>query len=82
MVDLIFTLLVLGAAAVLVRAPDVRPGASVRDLMLVVRATGSLYTTLAFGRFCWRHSRATPAWLHRADRVRKLTERVGPSNGW
>ena len=72
MVDLIFALLVLGAAAVLVRAPDVRLGASVRDLMLVVRATGSLRATLAFGWFCWRHSRAEP-WLHRTDRERELT---------
>ena len=82
MVDLIFTLLVLGAAAVLVRAPDVRPGASVRDLIEVTRATGSLQATLTFWWFCRRHRRATTAWLHRADRVRKLTERVGTSNGW
>ena len=73
MVDLAFALIVLGTVAILIRAPDVRRGASVRDLMMVARATGSLRATLAFGWFCWRHSRAEPDRLRRTDRERELT---------
>jgi hypothetical protein len=53
--EIAVALVMVGTTTALFSAPRVRHAVSVRDLMMVARATGSLRACLAFLWFCWRH---------------------------